>query len=64
VNAADFVCTWCERVHPTGGDWHGAWPEELRLSRAPAGICPECLAHETRAALTGGIVLSLAVDDR
>jgi hypothetical protein len=49
-----FVCAWCERVRTSAGRW-----EEIEVSPAdpPAathGICPECLAEETRAASVEG----------
>ena len=45
-----FVCAWCERVRTSEGRW-----EEVDVSlpvpeAATHGICPQCLADETRAA--------------
>lgn len=49
---AAVVCAWCERVR--GVD--GAWREWDEVDPAPAnathGICPRCLAEQTRAATT------------
>jgi hypothetical protein len=58
-----FVCAWCERVRTADGKWRKAWDDEPDYPRATHGICPECLARETRAALTGGAVLSLSMDE-
>ena len=47
-----FVCAWCERVRTADGTWR-EWEE---VGPAPAeathGICPRCLAEQTRAATT------------
>jgi hypothetical protein len=61
VTPAGFACAWCERVRSRGGEWEDACPDELRLSSLVLGICPECLRHETGAALATGVVLSLKV---
>jgi hypothetical protein len=53
-----IVCAWCERVRTGAGRW-----EDDVADREPAeathGICPECLAEQTRAA-----TLALALDCR
>lgn len=50
MTALGFVCAWCQRVRLAGGEWRPA-----DLEPAPRGsthgICPECLAQETRSAL-------------
>jgi hypothetical protein len=45
-----IVCAWCERVRTSAGRWEDV--DEPRKSPAAAthGICPECLAEQTRAA--------------
>jgi hypothetical protein len=45
-----IVCAWCERVRTGGGQWENAEPAELASTQATHGICPDCLAEETRAA--------------
>ncbi len=43
-----IVCAWCERVR-TAGRWEEALPD-LVADEATHGICPECLAAQTREA--------------
>ena len=45
-----IVCAWCERVRTSAGRWEDV--DEPRTSPAATthGICPECLAEQTRAA--------------
>ena len=47
--ALPIVCAWCERVRTSPGRW-----EETDMApvaeRATHGICPECLATQTREA--------------
>jgi hypothetical protein len=45
-----FVCAWCERVRGLDGRWKDASPADLESPRATHGICPDCLAEQTRAA--------------
>ena len=58
-----FVCAWCERVRTTAGEWRSASPGEREYPDATHGICPQCLARETRAALAGATALSLTMDE-
>lgn len=60
--AAGLLCAWCGRERTCGGDWRAADPGEPSQHVATHGICPECLARETRAALADGVVMSLLVD--
>ena len=59
-----FVCAWCKRVRTTAGEWRQAQLDEVDYPHATHGICPECLARETRAALAGCAALSLAAGER
>jgi hypothetical protein len=43
------VCAWCERVRSRSGCWEEADPEPCGQD-ATHGICPECLATQTREA--------------
>jgi hypothetical protein len=63
VTPIGFVCAWCERVRTTAGEWRAAAPDEPEYPYATHGICPECLARETRAALAAEAVLSLGMDE-
>ena len=45
-----LLCAWCHRVRSTSGRWEEADPRDLDPAAATHGICPECLAQETRAA--------------
>ena len=54
-----IVCAWCERVRTGAGRWEDAAIADRELAGATHGICPECLAEETRAA-----TLALALDCR
>jgi hypothetical protein len=58
-----FVCAWCDRVRTSLGEWREAQLDEPEYPLATHGICPECLARETRAALTVGAPLSLSLDE-
>ena len=58
-----FVCAWCDRVRTSLGDWRKAAPDEPAYPQATHGICPECLARETRAARTVAAPLSLSLDE-
>ena len=44
------VCAWCERVRTSSGRWEAAAAGERDSDLATHGICPDCLAEETRAA--------------
>ncbi len=44
------VCAWCERVRTSSGRWEEVGAGERDSGVATHGICPECLAQETRAA--------------
>ena len=48
-----LLCAWCERVRSSGGSWQEQDLSDLDPSEATHGICPECLAEETRAACVG-----------
>ncbi|HXK12334.1 MAG TPA: hypothetical protein VMT70_22035 [Vicinamibacteria bacterium] len=50
-----LLCAWCERVRSSGGRWEEQDLTQIDPAEATHGICPECLAEETRAA-------SVAVD--
>ena len=54
-----IVCAWCERVRTSVGRWEGAGIAVQEPAEATHGICPECLAEETRAA-----TLALTLDCR
>lgn len=45
-----FVCAWCDRVRTSAGGWEEADVSFPDPAAATHGICPECLAEETRAA--------------
>jgi hypothetical protein len=45
-----FVCAWCARVRSDAGRWEDRDATELAPVEATHGICPECLAEQTRAA--------------
>lgn len=45
-----FVCAWCERVRTSAGRWEDVDGPRQGLVVATHGICPECLAEETRVA--------------
>jgi len=45
-----FVCAWCARTRSEAGRWEDREAEDLSPSGATHGICPECLAEQTRAA--------------
>jgi hypothetical protein len=61
VSAASLpiVCAWCERVRTSAGRWEDAGAADREAAETTHGICPECLAEETRAA-----TLALALDCR
>jgi hypothetical protein len=56
-----IVCAWCDRVRTSGGRWEEAGLADREAAEATHGICPECLAQETRAA---ALALPLALDCR
>ena len=43
------VCAWCERVRTSSGRWEEVGAGERDSDLATHGICPDCLAQETRA---------------
>lgn len=45
-----FVCAWCARVRSEAGRWEDGEGTDLTTVEATHGICPECLAEQTRAA--------------
>jgi 5-methylcytosine-specific restriction endonuclease McrA len=45
-----FVCAWCERVRRPDHRWENASTADLQCPRVTHGICPDCLAEQTRAA--------------
>ena len=59
VVALPIVCAWCERVRTGAGCWEEADLTDREPAEATHGICPECLAEETRAA-----TLALALNCR
>jgi hypothetical protein len=44
------VCAWCERVRTSAGRWEDVGDADRKAAETTHGICPECLAEETRAA--------------
>jgi len=53
-----IVCAWCERVRAGSGRWEAADFADREPAEATHGICPECLAEQTRAAtLAPGLAL-------
>jgi hypothetical protein len=64
VTPVGFVCAWCQRVRTSVGEWRQAQADEADSPCATHGICPECLARETRAALAGAAALSPPEGDR
>jgi hypothetical protein len=50
VGPLPIVCAWCQRVRSTAGRWEETESVDLDATAATHGICPECLAEETRAA--------------
>jgi hypothetical protein len=50
--ALPCVCAWCERIRTLAGRWEDAEQEPV-LEDATHGICPECLATQTREATLG-----------
>ena len=57
--ALPIVCAWCERVRTSAGRWEETDIAHREAGEATHGICPECLAQETRAA-----AVALALDCR
>jgi hypothetical protein len=45
-----IVCAWCERVRTASGRWEDTGVADREPEGATHGICPDCLAEETRAA--------------
>ena len=45
------ICAWCTRVRSDAGRWEECGAEEPFPPQATHGICPECLAEQTRAAV-------------
>jgi len=56
-----IVCAWCERVRTGAGRWEETGLAGREPAEATHGICPECLAEETRAA---SLAPALALDIR
>jgi hypothetical protein len=54
-----IVCAWCERVRTGAGRWEDTGVADREPAAATHGICPECLAEETRAAC---LATGIAVD--
>ena len=53
-----IVCAWCERVRTSAGRWEETDIAHREAGEATHGICPECLAEQTRAAtLAPGLAL-------
>jgi hypothetical protein len=51
-----FVCAWCERVRTNAGRWEEVDASLQDPAAATHGICPECLAEETRAVAAQPII--------
>lgn len=45
-----LLCAWCGRVRSSADRWEEGDLADLDATQATHGICPECLAEETRAA--------------
>lgn len=45
-----IVCAWCGRVRTAAGRWEDAEADHVVIE-ATHGICPECLAAQTREAV-------------
>jgi len=45
-----MLCAWCDRVRSPAGEWEERDRKSLDIEEATHGICPDCLAQETRAA--------------
>jgi hypothetical protein len=54
-----IVCAWCQRVRTTAGRWEEKLAADRAAAEATHGICPECLAEQTRAA-----TMAVALDCR
>jgi hypothetical protein len=54
-----IVCAWCERVRTSAGRWEESDTRDRETPEATHGICPDCLAAETRSA-----TVALALDCR
>jgi hypothetical protein len=64
MTSVGFVCAWCHRVRTSLGEWRLALPDEMEYPEATHGICPDCLARETRAALVTPPPTSLRLEER
>jgi hypothetical protein len=49
-DAHPLLCAWCGRVRASADRWEEGDIAELDATQATHGICPDCLAEETRAA--------------
>ncbi len=45
------VCAWCARIRSDAGRWEDLDLADPAAAAATHGICPECLAEQTRAAV-------------
>lgn len=45
-----LLCAWCGRVRSSADRWEEGDLDDLATTQATHGICPDCLAEETRAA--------------
>jgi hypothetical protein len=54
-----FVCAWCGRVRTGPGCWEESDSRAPVAGEATHGICPECLAAETRA-VSGALIPATA----
>jgi hypothetical protein len=45
-----LLCAWCGRVRSSADRWEEGDPGDLDAAKATHGICPDCLAEQTRAA--------------
>jgi hypothetical protein len=44
-----MLCAWCQRVRTSAGRWEEKELDNRERAEATHGICPDCLAQETRA---------------
>ena len=45
-----LLCAWCGRLRSSAGRWEETDRGDIDAAEATHGICPDCLARETRAA--------------
>jgi hypothetical protein len=49
TNPQPMLCAWCQRVRTAAGRWEVRDLGDRERAEATHGICPDCLARETRA---------------